>query len=425
MYRQIATMMALVALLGGAGVAGAQDLKASLFGDANSAFEAAAAADAELLAPRTWRRGVDYYQDAENRFDRGGNLGKVRADLSRAVHQFEEAVKVTEMARIELASLIKARGNARNVKADIHAPADWRAAERKFSVATVELERGDLKLAQRRGAQAKALYRDLELRAIKRVYLDEVRALLAEADRTRVKRYAPRTLEKARKLMLEAERELEENRYDVDKPRTLARQAQYEARHALYLAGQVRLARDQQLTIEEVILEWEEPVKRIADSADMVPGLDQGHEAPTTEIVNYIEDLRAANQRLGQDVRDRDLQLFSMEEEINQLDQRLGGVSEERVALMKRLEAQAAIRERLEQVESLFGRHEAQVFRESDDIFIRMVGLSFEVGRADIHPGGYDLLVKVREAIELFPRSSVIVEGHTDSHGSDADNLAL
>jgi hypothetical protein len=51
----------------------------------------------------------------------------------------------------------------------------------------------------------------------------------------RVGRYAPVTLEKAQRLLAEAERELNENRYDTDRPRSLARQANYEAKHALHL----------------------------------------------------------------------------------------------------------------------------------------------------------------------------------------------
>ena len=67
--------------------------------------------------------------------------------------------------------------------------------------------------------------------------MSQTRALLAEAEQARVPRLAPRTYEKAQSLLAEAERELSENRYDTDLPRSLAQQANYEARHAIYLAG--------------------------------------------------------------------------------------------------------------------------------------------------------------------------------------------
>jgi outer membrane protein OmpA-like peptidoglycan-associated protein len=37
----------------------------------------------------------------------------------------------------------------------------------------------------------------------------------------------------------------------------------------------------------------------------------------------------------------------------------------------------------------------------------------------------FDLLAKVEKAIDVFPRSELIIEGHTDSHGSDDLNQKL
>src|SRR5690606_5711956 len=142
-----------------------------------------------------------------------------------------------------------------------------------FGGAIRELERNDLKDAQRKNIEATTLYREAELVAIKAQYLSETRRLLEAAERARVERYAPITLGKARQLLAEAERELNQNRYDTDLPRSLARQANYEAKHALYLSEIVRKVRDNNLTVEQLILSWEEPLARIADAANIVPNM--------------------------------------------------------------------------------------------------------------------------------------------------------
>ena len=129
-------------------------------------------------------------------------------------------------------------------------------------------------------------------------------------------------------------------------------------------------------------------------------------------------------QRLEQDVEDRNRQIADLEDEIRELDQKLGGVSEERVLLVQRLEAQAHLREQLRQVERMFSRTEAQVFRESEAVIVRMVGLNFASGQASVR-GNEALLLKVQNAVQIFPRSTLIIEGHTDSYGSDATNQAL
>ena len=269
------------------------------------------------------------------------------------------------------------------------------------------------------------MYRDAELIAIKAQYLNETRQLLKDADRARVGRYAPVTLTKAQQLLADAERELNENRYDTDLPRSLAQQANYEARHAIYLSEVVRKVRDRDLSVEQLILDWEEPLREIAGAADVVPAMATGHDELQAALVEYIDNLRADKQRLEQQNDEYGLRLAEMEEEIRTLDERLGGATEERAALVQRLEAQARIKAQFEEVEKLFDRSEARVFREGDTIILRLVGLSFDSGQSDIKQDSFDLLEKVERAIDLFPRSDLVIEGHTDSHGGDELNQQL
>ena len=58
-------------------------------------------------------------------------------------------------------------------------------------------------------------------------------------------------------------------------------------------------------------------------------------------------------------------------------------------------------------------------------MIIRLVGLTFQSGQAEIRPAYRELFEKVKAATEVFPRSQVVIEGHTDSYGSDDANLAL
>jgi outer membrane protein OmpA-like peptidoglycan-associated protein len=145
----------------------------------------------------------------------------------------------------------------------------------------------------------------------------------------------------------------------------------------------------------------------------------------TTELVSFIEDLRAREQSLEQESEANLLRLAEMEEEVRALDERLGGATEERAALVQRLEQEERIKAQFAQVEKMFARDEARVFREGDNIILRLVGLTFDSGRSDIRQGSFDLLAKVEKAIDVFPRSEIIIEGHTDSYGGDEANQAL
>ena len=238
-------------------------------------------------------------------------------------------------------------------------------------------------------------------------------------------RLAPRTYEKARSLLAEAERELNENRYDTDLPRSLAQQANYEARHAIYLAGLVDRLREEEQSLEDLILSYEQPLADVSAAADKVAQLDKGVEPVVTELVAYIEGLREQADQAQQDLTDTRTRVGELEEEIRDLDERLGGVSQERVALVQRLEAEERIREQFATIENLFARDEARVSREGNRMVMRLVGLTFQSGQDVVRPEYRPLLEKVRQAADVFPRSQITVEGHTDSYGGDETNLAL
>ena len=423
---RVGRLLALVMLLGMGATAVAQDaLRETFLKEADEAKAAADAANAELLAPRSYERGMREYRDAETALQRGRNIESVRSNAAAAVNHFNTATEAAELANTALAQVMKSRQDAANARAPELEAELWQRAQRKFGDAIRLLERGDLKGAKRKEVDATNDYREAELIAIKAQYLNETRQLLAQADRARVGRYAPITLGKAQQLLAEAERELEENRYDTDRPRSLARQANYEAKHAIYLSEVVRDVRDKDLTAEELILQWEAALVQIAAAADLTPDMETGPTTLAGALAAHIDALESDKQRLEQERSEDSIRIEDLEAELSALDERLGGATEERQALIQRIEAQNRVREQFAQVERMFTADEARVFRQGDSIILRLVGLNFDSGASQIRPENFPLLEKVERAIDVFPRSELIIEGHTDSHGGDDSNQKL
>ena len=400
-------------LLGTAGASAQDELRQTFMGDADAALAAANEVDGKLLSPRNYERGMDAYENAEEGLERGRNIEYVRREAKEAEEYFAQAQAAAELARTALSQVMKSRQDAANARAPELSPDLWDKAQDEFGDAIRYLERGDLKRAKRLDIEATSLYRDAELVAIKAQYLNDTRRLIADAEKARVERYAPITLGEAKRLLAEAEKELNENRYDTDRPRNLAKQANYEARHAIYLSEVIRDVRDKDLTIEQVILGWEESLREVAGAADIVPAMAEGPDALTGELVGFVDALRSDKQSLEQEREDYLARLADMEEEVRALDERLGGATEERAALIQRLQAR------------MFNNAEARVFREGNTVILRLVGLNFESGQSALKPSNFDLLAKVEKAIDVFPQSELVVEGHTDSYGGDESNQKL
>ncbi len=187
----------------------------------------------------------------------------------------------------------------------------------------------------------------------------------------------------------------------------------------------MRKVRDRDLTPEQLVLEWEEAFKVVAGAADITPNMETGPQQLANDLADYIDKTQVDIQSLEQEKQQNEMRVADLAEELRALDERLGGATAEREALMQRLEAEARVKEQFQRVEKMFTNEEARVFRQGDTVILRLVGLSFDSGASNIKPQNFDLLNKVEKAIDVFPRSEIIIEGHTDSFGGDDFNQKL
>ncbi len=397
-----------------AGTASAEDIRGNLFAAADNAVKAANEARAHILAPDNYSKATAYYKSAEDKLSRKKSLEGINSDLEKAVKHLRAAVAATRVAEVSLASEIQARNDAESAEAEKYAAEEWQEAEELFAEAARRLEGGNINSAKRKGADANGKYRAAELAAIKNNYLAEARRLIELADKQKVKKLAPKTLEQARSLLADAEKKLNSNRYDTDEARSLARQAKYQAKHALYLNEVLQGVKDKELSLEDFALSAEKPLERVGSALDMVVEFDSGLDKPTKELVASIERLRKDSFELSE----RRDEIMALESELRLLEQKLGTQS-------NRMKQQEEIRRKFVQTEAMFDSEEASVYRQGNNVVIRMVGLNFDSGKSVISSQYFVTLRKVIDAMRIFPNSEVTIEGHTDSFGGDASNLVL
>lgn len=406
------------------GIARAEDT-AALLTSAESARTGAVEANAALLAPESFDAGERALQRARQDAARGRNDDRVARWAGDALAAFQRAADAARHAQTSLAAPLRARVAALEAGAKTLDLDDWQRAERELEKAAIALERGNESDGTSRGEAAADRYRSAELQSIKLRLLADTRALIEDARRQKVQRYAPRTLARAEALVSEAESAIEADRYDTDKPRELALEARYEVRHAFQIARQIDAWKDRDGTPEDLILEMEEPIRRVAAETDVPIRFDEGPEATADQLLKHIDSLDDRNQRLDETLNERTRQVFALEEEITATREQLGGVAQQRQALEQQVQRQEMDRQRLDQVEGLFQRDEARVLRQDGQVVLRLYGLTFPPGRAKIPAGSNDLMKRVETAIRLFPDAEVTVTGHTDSFGSDSNNFEL
>lgn len=413
------------------GLAGGPALAASPMDAAAlaAAVEQGRAEQLDVLAPRTFAAAVQASQNATRDAERGRSAERIAARVQEGEAALQKARTAAESAKQTLANVIKTRQDALVAEAPKFAPEAWAKANDRFVQAMRENESGDLTNAQRRAAEAEVLLRDAELLGIKGGILNVARNLIARAEQAKVGRYAPRTLQSAKRHLAEAEQEIQRNRYDVSNPKRLAAQAQYDARHAIYLAQQIEQVLQQEKSdqggIEALILSWEEPLERIAADMELDIRFDEGQQGPMKELGEYAQQQAQEMRRLKAELQYRDEQIAALNDQLKRLESRLGGESQERIALQRQVDAQARLRANIAAIEASFTTDEARVYRQGRDVVVSLMGINFPSGRSTIEASSAPLMRKVQKALALFPDASILIEGHTDAHGSDSANLIL
>lgn len=374
-------------------------------------------AGAAQLSPRQFERGTEALEKA-----RETQNAEQRADAAdRAMQAFDAALANSGTARETLGTSLASREAADKAGAPRAAADDWERAEKLLDEALSAVERDNLEKATDRGDRATELYEAAELTALKTRYLGDARNAIAEAEQAKAEKFAPRSLAGATARLDKATARLEEDRSATGDATTLAQAAVYQARLAIYITQQAQRVREKEATVEDLLLDSQARMARLAEAAGTSADFSAGADTAAAEIQAELERLKA----LESDLEQARLQVAGLEEEIRELDKKLGNTSAERRNLMRVVQANLRSREQFEQVQALFSKNEAEALRNGDDVIVRLVGLRFPSGSARLDSTARSLLNRLQTAIDIYPRCKVRVEGHTDSSGSPGANQSL
>lgn len=422
-YKLLALCLSLASIFGLAGIhtVQADTVRNSLLSEVEGLYTQAQKDDAEVLSPGQFSSGNSAYNKAKSRFEKGQSLDKIRRDADRAEDYFRQAIENAKKAKVVLANAYEARQDALEADVQNFAAEEWRSAEKELVSAAKRLESGNEKRALSTAAKAEAIYRRAELDAIKKNYLSETQTLVAQLEEEKVERFAPKTMALAKDLLQKAETQFDNNRYDTDEPRALAKEAKYQALHAKYIASLSEQEKEDQITVEDIVLTHERAVKTLADQLDLVARFDRGL-APTVQVIS--RELSALQQDAAELV-DRRREITAMEEEIANLGTEVASLQGKVGTQSKYLAAQEARRAKFSRLESNLAKNQIDVIKKGDDIIIRPRTFNFAPGSVDVNADHFGIMKTILDELETFNDYLVIVEGHTDSFGANDSNLDL
>jgi len=258
---RLAVFIWTVSLLIAACSAGRQDVRPAVENprDLVNGFERslvnARANQVDLLAPFWFSKAEESLAGARKELEEQAEISRIAESVSIGQSQLKKAEEIAAVARTSMADVIKRREMAR--KAGAAELEGYPQAERRFFRLTKEIENNNLDYALRNKEKVKNSFRDLEIAAIKRNVLGEVRVTLNEADKLGAKKYAPKAYADAVRNLNATDAFITENPYEVEEMTRQAQEDLFYARRAVELTRQSK--KIQAMNSEQIAL-WIEDI---------------------------------------------------------------------------------------------------------------------------------------------------------------------
>ncbi|NIQ37659.1 MAG: OmpA family protein [Proteobacteria bacterium] len=374
--------------------------------------------EVNVLSPTWFAKAERSLREAKELLDRGGELSKVSQKLVDGGAQLRRAEEMAQLARTALPDSIKARKLARAAGAT-RLGKDYADVEERFLNLTEAIENNNLLWARKKESKVTKAFDHLELRAIKEQTLGEVRTLINQAEGEGARKIAPKTFAVAERRLAEADTFISKNRYQKEEIHKKAADALFQARRLLHVtrqSGKIQKMEPEQITL------WIEGILYKTTHALSAPDMrDRTFTMQIENINGSIATLQADHQFMAEKAEAQQTEIDAMENRIASLE----GRTEEEKAKKERLAEEKWFNELFNEVQSYFSQNEAEVYKQGNRLVIRLKAMEFPIGKDFIVPGNYSLLSKVQRAIRTFESPRVVIEGHTDSTGSDELNQHL
>ncbi|MEE4111407.1 MAG: OmpA family protein, partial [Desulfobacteraceae bacterium] len=365
------------------------------------------------------------FNDAQSAFmkgnqalDRGAKLSDIQEYVAEGRASLKKAEEIAQVSRTILGETNKARDKALKVGADkLGEPYD--KVEKEYLKLTTAIERDNLSYAQENAAGVQAAFRDVEIMAIKDTAIGNARKMMADADRARIQKIAPTAYNDALQALNEADAYIGKNPYEADAIGQKAAHAEFMARRMMSINESAMKFKE--LTPEASALYVEGLLARLGQTMNTGDLRDQRIDGQLNGMISSVDSLTQKNQSIEEDNQAYQARIASMEQQLSGLK----GYSRAQETAKEKLAAEREFNKQFDKVQRYFRPDEAEVYKQGNQLVIRMRGIQFPVGQATLSPDNYTLLSKVQQAIQTFGQPTVTIEGHTDSTGSAQTNQEL
>lgn len=379
----------------------------------------------DQFSPTWFASAQTSYAKARQGIDKGTELSGILENIATGQAQIQQARIYAGKSQAALADVIQSRDAAVTAHANQYEK-EFSRLEEDFRKLTEAVEENDMGYVSSKKKNVNAAYRALELRAIKDAYLGPVRRLMATAKSQDMDETAPKSFLIAQSKLAAAETVINRDRYAKDKIAAAVQEAEFFGQRLHQIAK--ASAQFEKMAPEDIALQIEHYFAQTITRLKQADGRNLSFAAQEEAVLEGISSLQRDQASLASHLEAKNIDIKKLKQRIGDQEGRVYQERADRQRLAadkKRLAAEKQFNELYNKVQGFFPPDNAEVYKKGRQLIIRLKAMQFPVGQSVILPGNYPLLTTVQKAIDAFGKPEVVIEGHTDSTGSEVKNQSL
>lgn len=355
----------------------------------------------DVLSPDNYKDAEKHWEKAKTALQKDKDNEKILEEVGYSKAYLSEANTVAARSQSSLQDVMTAREAAMKARADQMYEKDFAKADDDFKGLSKDLENDKDAPSANKVEKLQGKYFDLQVKAMQKDRLGGVYSALEDAEKNRAKHYAPETYEQTKIKLGTAEKMIENNRSEpaaadqaVNDARISADKLAFVLAHAKESGGK--------------------------DSEKLALALYDQQQAGKS-LQSRLSDEERAKAGLNSQLSDTRLQLRDTRSGLTAAQQRAQAVEREN----KGLESQVDFQRKIDEVRTRFSADEADVYQQGQNVVLRLKKVQFPTNKAELPTAASPTMDKVKAVIADLGANKVIVEGHTDSIGTEDVNKKL
>ncbi len=326
-----------------------------------------------LLSPVNFAEAQESLVEAKENLQKKGKEKETLEQVALGRAYLKKSQEFARLSENNLGDVFIARKQALVAGASKYRNQELKEADKNLREATSDIEDNDLDKAMKNRKELQSRYLALELDSIKIARLGPARVSIAKAIKAGAKDFAPRSLALAEKSVLDTEAYITANRHDTKQIAARSDESYRTAEHLMKIT--LSSKKGEKSSAEDQALRLDAEQQNVARKESQI--------------------LHGANANVAL------------------------------VAANSNLQSEQTLNRIFEQARKEFTAQEAEVYKQGNTLTIRLRGLQFPSSKASLEGSNFPLLAKVQRVIKEFGKTSVIIEGHTDSIGGESLNEEL